>query len=44
MFFQYVAVARPQDCFYASKICSYAQGFFQLQAAAGENGWQLNYG
>jgi len=29
---------------YASKICSYAQGFFQLQAAAGENGWELNYG
>ena len=29
---------------YASKICSYAQGFFQLQAAADENGWKLNYG
>lgn len=29
---------------YASKICSYAQGFFQLQAAAEERGWNLNYG
>jgi 6-phosphogluconate dehydrogenase len=29
---------------YASKICSYAQGFFQLQAASGEKNWGLNYG
>jgi 6-phosphogluconate dehydrogenase len=29
---------------YASKICSYAQGFVQLQAAAGEYEWPLNYG
>ena len=29
---------------YASKICSYAQGFFQLQAAAEEHGWDLKYG
>jgi 6-phosphogluconate dehydrogenase len=29
---------------YASKICSYAQGFFQLMAAAEEHGWDLNYG
>jgi len=29
---------------YASKICSYAQGFFQLQAAAEEHGWDLQYG
>ena len=29
---------------YASKICSYAQGFFQLQAAAEEHGWDLRYG
>jgi 6-phosphogluconate dehydrogenase len=29
---------------FASKICSYAQGFFQLQAAAREYGWDLNYG
>jgi 6-phosphogluconate dehydrogenase len=29
---------------YASKICSYAQGFFQLMAAAEERGWDLKYG
>lgn len=29
---------------YASKICSYAQGFALLRAAAGEYGWELNYG
>ena len=29
---------------YGSKICSYAQGFVQLQAAAAEHDWQLNYG
>ena len=29
---------------YASKVCSYAQGFVQLQAAAREYGWPLNYG
>jgi 6-phosphogluconate dehydrogenase len=29
---------------YASKICSYAQGFVQLQAAAAEHDWPLNYG
>jgi 6-phosphogluconate dehydrogenase len=29
---------------YASKICSYAQGFVQLQAAAAENQWPLKYG
>jgi len=29
---------------YASKICSYAQGFVQLQAAAEEYDWPLNYG
>jgi 6-phosphogluconate dehydrogenase len=29
---------------YASKICSYAQGFVQLQAAAEEYNWPLNYG
>lgn len=28
---------------YASKICSYAQGFVQLQAAAKEYGWKLNF-
>jgi 6-phosphogluconate dehydrogenase len=29
---------------YASKICSYAQGFVQLQAAAAENDWPLDFG
>jgi len=29
---------------YASKICSYAQGFVQLRAAAAEHDWELNYG
>ncbi len=29
---------------YASKICSYAQGFQMMRAAAGEYGWDLNYG
>jgi 6-phosphogluconate dehydrogenase len=29
---------------YASKICSYAQGFVQLEAAATEHKWPLNYG
>ncbi len=29
---------------YASKICSYAQGFVQLQAAAAEHQWPLKYG
>ncbi|GIX00321.1 MAG: 6-phosphogluconate dehydrogenase, decarboxylating [Pirellulaceae bacterium] len=29
---------------YASKICSYAQGFVQLQAASQEHDWNLNYG
>jgi 6-phosphogluconate dehydrogenase len=29
---------------FASKICSYAQGFVQLQAAAKEHSWPLKYG
>ncbi|ERI91011.1 phosphogluconate dehydrogenase [Clostridiales bacterium oral taxon 876 str. F0540] len=29
---------------YASKICSYAQGFALMKAAAKEYGWDLNYG
>jgi 6-phosphogluconate dehydrogenase len=29
---------------YASKLCSYAQGFVQLDAAAAEFGWELNNG
>jgi 6-phosphogluconate dehydrogenase len=33
-----------RQALYASKICSYAQGFVQLQAAAKEHGWPLDYG
>jgi 6-phosphogluconate dehydrogenase len=33
-----------RQALYASKICSYAQGFVQLQAAAAENEWPLNFG
>jgi 6-phosphogluconate dehydrogenase len=33
-----------RDALYASKICSYAQGFVQLQAAAVEHNWPLNFG
>jgi 6-phosphogluconate dehydrogenase len=33
-----------ENALYASKICSYAQGFVQLQAAARESGWSLDYG
>jgi 6-phosphogluconate dehydrogenase len=33
-----------RQALYASKICSYAQGFFQLQAAAAKYGWNLQYG
>jgi 6-phosphogluconate dehydrogenase len=33
-----------RQALYASKITSYAQGFVQLQAAAGEFKWELNYG
>lgn len=32
------------DALYASKICSYAQGFMLLGAAAEEHGWSLNFG
>ncbi len=39
---RYIAAVR--DALYASKICSYAQGFVQLQAAAAEMKWKLNYG
>ena len=31
-------------CLYASKICSYAQGYQLLDMAAREHGWELNYG
>jgi 6-phosphogluconate dehydrogenase len=33
-----------RDALYASKICSYAQGFSLLRAAAGEYHWPLDYG
>ena len=33
-----------RQALYASKIVSYAQGFVQLQAAAEEHDWPLNYG
>ncbi|MCA9221694.1 MAG: decarboxylating NADP(+)-dependent phosphogluconate dehydrogenase [Pirellulaceae bacterium] len=33
-----------RQALYASKICSYAQGYVQLQAAAQEHDWPLNYG
>ena len=37
-------VADIRDALYASKIVAYAQGFVQLDAAAAENGWDLNRG
>jgi 6-phosphogluconate dehydrogenase len=33
-----------RQALYASKICSYAQGFALMKAAAKEYGWDLNYG
>jgi 6-phosphogluconate dehydrogenase len=37
-------IDKIRHALYASKICSYAQGFVQLQAAAAEYNWPLNYG
>lgn len=37
-------VEQVRQALYASKICSYAQGYVQLQAAAKEHNWPLNYG
>ena len=37
-------VKQLQSALYASKICSYAQGFQLLRAAAAEHDWDLNYG
>jgi 6-phosphogluconate dehydrogenase len=37
-------IEQIRQALYASKICSYAQGFVQLQAAAKELAWPLNYG
>jgi len=39
---QFIEAVR--QALYASKICSYAQGFFQIQAASAEYGWDINYG
>ncbi len=33
-----------RQALYASKICSYAQGFVQMEAAAQEHDWALNFG
>ena len=37
-------IEQIRDALYASKICSYAQGFVQMQAAAVEHDWPLNFG
>jgi len=37
-------VEKVRKALYASKICSYAQGYVQMQAAAREHDWQLNFG
>ncbi len=37
-------IEQVRQALYASKICSYAQGFIQLQAAAVEHKWPLNLG
>jgi 6-phosphogluconate dehydrogenase len=36
-------VEQVRQALYASKICSYAQGFVQLQAAAREHSWPLDF-
>ncbi len=37
-------IEQVRQALYASKICSYAQGYVQLQAAAAEHKWPLNFG
>ena len=37
-------VEQIRQALYASKICSYAQGYVQMQAAAKEYDWNLNFG
>ena len=37
-------LADLHDAVYASKICSYAQGYQLLRAASDEYGWKLNFG
>ncbi len=39
-----VFIQAIHDALYASKICSYAQGFALLKAASEEYGWRLNFG
>jgi len=37
-------IEQVRQALYASKICSYAQGYVQMQAAAKEHSWPLNFG
>jgi 6-phosphogluconate dehydrogenase len=37
-------IEETRHALYASKICSYAQGFVQMAAAAQEHDWPLNFG
>ncbi len=37
-------IEQIRQALYASKICSYAQGYVQMQAAAKEYDWPLNFG
>jgi 6-phosphogluconate dehydrogenase len=37
-------IEQIRQALYASKICSYAQGYVQMQAAAREHGWPLRFG
>jgi 6-phosphogluconate dehydrogenase len=37
-------IGQVRKALFASKICSYAQGFFQLRAAADEYGWNIDFG
>lgn len=38
-----VFIEQVRQALYASKICSYAQGFVQMQAAAKEHNWPLSF-
>jgi 6-phosphogluconate dehydrogenase len=37
-------IDQTREALYASKICSYAQGFVQMEAAAKEHNWPLKFG
>ncbi len=37
-------IEQVRQALYASKICSYAQGYVQMQAAAAEHNWPLRFG